>query len=219
MIQSKFKWNDYNTDKNDGGHSYCRAYDKFLSSKSEDARKVLEIGMRPGSANLWLDYFPKAVLYGVDIVNPNFSHERFVFRNVNQSNLKNLKDFFDEAGYDFDVIIDDGPHTAIEQITTFNLVFPKMKSGAIYIVEDLHVGDLENELPEGYAEMKQDSEHSFLELTKLLIDKNDAVYKNKYFTDASSVIDAIQHAELEKGDRIRWQHMRKPSDIAFFIRK
>lgn len=219
MIQEKFDWNKYSTDKNDGGHSYGRAYDKFLLSISKSAKKVLEIGTRSASANLWLDYFPNAEVHGMDIRNPGVFHDRFKFKIVNQSDLKSLESFFNDVGYDFDVIIDDGPHRAIEQITTFNLVFPKMKSGGIYIVEDLHVGDISNESAAGYKEMKQDSEHTFLELTKLLLNKSEDAYSNKYLTNGATVAESIQYAELEKGDRIRWSHMSSPSEVAFFIKK
>lgn len=215
-----FNWNLYQTDKNDNDHSYCRAYDKFLLEKSKNVKKFLEIGTRPGSAQLWLDYFPNSTVHGIDIRTPNFNHPRFKFENVDQSNLKSLETFFDRHGYDFDVIIDDGPHRAIEQIITFNLVFPKMKSGSVYIVEDLHCGDSTNEEITSYVEMKQDSEHSFLELTRELLqeDRKHQIV-NKYFTNSKIIVDAIQHAELEKADKIRWKAMNKPSDIAFFIRK
>jgi len=216
-----FNWNQYKTDKNDSGHSYCRAYDKFLLQNSKNVKKFLEIGTRPGSASLWLDYFPNATVYGIDIRPPNFHHSRFKFENVDQSNLKSLEDFFNKHGYDFDVIIDDGPHRAIEQIITFNLIFPKMKSDSVYIVEDLHCGDSTNEEITSYKEMKQDSEHTFLELARLLLDENNKneVHKNKYLTNSQNIIDSIQHVELEKADKIRWSAMNKPSDIAFFIRK
>ena len=212
-----FNWNSYQTDKNDSGHSYCRAYDKFLLEKSKNVKKVLEIGTRPGSIKLWLDYFPNSVIYGIDIKNPNFHNPRFKFESVNQSSLKSLESFFDKNGYDYDIIIDDGPHTAMEQIITFNLVFPRMKSGSIYVVEDLHCGDFTNEEASNYKRMKQDSEHTFLELTRLILEKN--TINNKYFSNSQSIVDSIEHVELEKADKIRWKNMNKPSEIAFFIRK
>jgi hypothetical protein len=217
---SNFNWDLYQTDKTNSGHSYCRAYDKFLLNTAKNAKKILEIGTRPGSVKLWLDYFPNATVYGIDIKTPNFKHPRFKFEIVNQSNLKSLENFFDKHGYDFDVIIDDGPHRAIEQIITFNLAFPKMKSASVYVVEDLHCGDSTNEEITNYKEMKQDSEHTFLELTRLLLDeKAKHQISNKYLTNSKIIVDSIHFAELEKADKIRWKAMNKPSDIAFFIRK
>jgi hypothetical protein len=95
-----------------------------------------------------------------------------------------------------------------------------MKSGSVYIVKDLHCGDSTNEEITRYMEMKQDSEHSFLELTRELLqeDRKHQIV-NKHFTNSKIIMDSIQHAELEKADKIRWKAMNKPSDIAFFIRK
>jgi hypothetical protein len=37
----------------------------------------------------------------------------------------------------FDVIIDDGGHSMNQQITSFTNLLPKVKSGGIYVIEDL----------------------------------------------------------------------------------
>ncbi len=48
----------------------------------------------------------------------------------------NLKNVNSTQGT-FDVIIDDGGHTMNQQITSFNNLLPKVKSGGIYVIEDL----------------------------------------------------------------------------------
>ena len=41
-----------------------------------------------------------------------------------------------EKGY-FDVIVDDGGHTMSQQITSFTYLLPKVRSGGVYVIEDL----------------------------------------------------------------------------------
>ena len=62
----KFDWNSYDTDK-EKGHGYGSIYDKYFKDIKYDVKNILEIGTRPGSIRLWLDYFPNANLYGIDI--------------------------------------------------------------------------------------------------------------------------------------------------------
>ena len=136
MYNIRFKWFKYQTDKSDVfiktenkqilvdvGHGYGRAYDKHLYSGRESVKKVLEIGTRPGSIMLWLDYFPNAKIYGIDLIDPNITHDRFSYSNVDQSNRAQLKKFFDENGNDFDIIIDDGIHAAYEQQVSLDIGF------------------------------------------------------------------------------------------------
>lgn len=58
--------------------------------------------------------------------------------NVDQENSTELIAFIETVGQDFDIIIDDGGHTMNQQITSFKILFPALKSGGIYVIEDLH---------------------------------------------------------------------------------
>src|SRR5690349_11812103 len=46
-------------------------------------------------------------------------------------------------GY-FDIIIDDGGHTMRQQITSLIYLLPKVRSGGIYVIEDLHTSYMIN---------------------------------------------------------------------------
>ena len=46
--------------------------------------------------------------------------------------------FIQENGGDFDIIIDDGSHKMNHQQISFDVLFPHLKSGGIYVIEDLH---------------------------------------------------------------------------------
>jgi hypothetical protein len=55
-----------------------------------------------------------------------------------QGNSHELQRFVQLSGGNFDIILDDGGHTMQQQITSFTVLFPHVKSGGMYIIEDLH---------------------------------------------------------------------------------
>lgn len=129
----------HKSDKSSRFHNYAVKYDKILNPYRESLSSILEIGVAQGqSIRMWTDYFTKATIHGADISKASESCEsyssRIKFHLLNQGNeaqLKNLEQFSP-----FDLIIDDGNHFWMEQIITFKTLFPYLKSGGIYIVED-----------------------------------------------------------------------------------
>jgi len=129
----------HKSDKSSRYHNYAVKYDKILSPFRESFLSVLEIGVAQGqSIKMWTDYFPNATIHGADIskaseICESYSN-RIKFHLLDQrdeAQLKNLEQFSP-----FDLIIDDGNHFWMEQILTFKTLFPYVKSGGIYIVED-----------------------------------------------------------------------------------
>src|SRR5690349_19065646 len=56
----------YGTDKEDA-HDYMRRYTPFLAPIRHTAAAVAEIGIAGGaSLRVWRDYFPNAMIYGLD---------------------------------------------------------------------------------------------------------------------------------------------------------
>jgi hypothetical protein len=55
-----------------------------------------------------------------------------------QAKVDDLYKLLNIAGKDFDVMIDDGGHTMIQQFTSFKYLFPAVKIGGLYFLEDLH---------------------------------------------------------------------------------
>ena len=114
-------------------HSYItNYYNQSLSSYRESAKKVLEIGINQGhSLMMWNEYFTDAEIIGVDIKIPNID----INCQMIQGDATDPKTF---ENIDFlDVIIDDGSHVFKHQIKTFNILFPKLNIGGIYIIEDI----------------------------------------------------------------------------------
>lgn len=150
----------FKTDKVE--HGFCKRYDELFSSRRNDVKYILEIGVYFGSSiNMWKEYFPNAVVYGMDhfqgiqgngekFENPEEYYvemqrnpdERIFLVAINQEKLGHLEQFVnyikDEAKIEFDIIIEDGSHSMQTQQQTMGMLFPILKSGGIYVVEDLH---------------------------------------------------------------------------------
>lgn len=133
----------WGTDKSSAFHNYTKIYEKYFSDVREKPIKFLEIGFAKGfSAHMWEDYFQYADLYFIDInadtanLFHNFKRTKLYF--LDQENPIELLNFIKDVGEGFDIIIDDGGHTMNQQIISFKTLFPHVKSGGIYIIEDLH---------------------------------------------------------------------------------
>lgn len=133
----------YGTDKSSQAHGYTAAYDNYFASLREKPIKFLEIGFWRGySAHMWEDYFSNGQLFFIDVNNDAYTHFKNFTRSqlfmVNQEDPMALMSFVQKVGGDFDIIIDDGGHTMNQQITSFKTLFPFLKRGGIYVIEDLH---------------------------------------------------------------------------------
>jgi len=145
----------YGTDKNLG--NYNLGYAQVFKEIKHKVKSVLEIGIgsmtstnsnfsgiinhypfyKPGgSLRVWRDYFPNAIVHGVDIGEDCLLEEdrirTFIFSSMDLYKCKqNLYNF------EYDVIIDDGDHSAISQLITFKNLAPLLKKGGYYFIEDL----------------------------------------------------------------------------------
>ena len=93
-----------------------------------------------GSLQMWKDYFGKdAKIYGIDI-NPQC-------KELEEPNIKILigsqsdRNFLKEVRRQIppiDILIDDGGHTMVQQIVSFEELFDYVKEDGVYLCEDLH---------------------------------------------------------------------------------
>lgn len=129
------------TDKSSSFHNYTRIYSKYFDAIRNDPIKFLEIGIyRGNSVKLWESYFPNAELHFIDI-DPGYIQYhslRSKYHFIDASNVKSLQVFINSIEGDFDIILDDGGHQMQQQITSFQTLFPYVRSGGLYIIEDLH---------------------------------------------------------------------------------
>lgn len=134
----------YGTDKF-GYHDYTPNYFKLFKHLKEAPIKVLEIGVggyadddRGGqSLEVWRDFFPKAQITGIDIQKKTMDlGERVEILQGSQVDAEFLKELVEKRG-PFDIIVDDGSHRNEHIVESFELLFPTLAPGGIYVAEDV----------------------------------------------------------------------------------
>jgi 23S rRNA U2552 (ribose-2'-O)-methylase RlmE/FtsJ len=120
---------------------YFEIYERFLSPIRRTNPVVVEIGVQlGGSVEMWRQYFgPATRIYGIDI-NPDAKQQEDIITKVfvgDQQDRGFLRSVLREIGTPH-VVIDDGGHTANQQITAFEELYPALSEDGLYIVEDTH---------------------------------------------------------------------------------
>jgi len=139
-------------------HGYHRFYEQALAPyKDLEDLALLEIGAYQGASLMaWVEYFSRpsrvdAVAYKADPVEAKAKAceagmilcEVVTIYNVDQSDPKQLENMVkavNEAAPQhpgWDLIIDDGSHIPMHQLTTFKHLFPTLRPGGLYILEDV----------------------------------------------------------------------------------
>jgi hypothetical protein len=93
-----------------------------------------------GSLDIWQAYLgERARIVGLDINPECKTHERDGVEILigDQADPNFMTGTVLPKG-PFDIVIDDGGHTADQQLVSFLTLFPLLKEGGVYIVEDLH---------------------------------------------------------------------------------
>jgi len=130
------------TDKH-SDHSYLTLYDELFSSRRDTAKNILEIGIWDGgSIKLWHDYFANANIYGIDVeecrTGPWLNdYERITTYRRDAFNFDFVVTEFIKKGIEFDVVIDDGPHTIRSQFATAHIYNHVLSDDGILIIEDI----------------------------------------------------------------------------------
>lgn len=134
----------YQTDKYDSSHtiknmSFCDIYDKYFINIRYNVKKFVEIGILNGqSLRMWKEYFPNAIIYGIDI-NPDckqYEEERikcFIGDQNDDNFLLKIKNIIGK----YDILVDDGSHITKHQIKSFNFLYENCNNNGFYIIEDL----------------------------------------------------------------------------------
>lgn len=184
--------NQHQTDKGtekiywdqDPPHKYSLVYEKYLENLREEKINLLELGLfwrgenkhlravekGPRSLYVWRDYFKFANIYGLDIIDgEKFSEERIKVMKINATKSEELVRLFKKCD-SFDIIIDDASHIIEQTLSSFKLLYPKLKSGGFYFIEDIPDKRLDRELAQNFGveveRFKMEDHYSGLVLIK-----------------------------------------------------
>ena len=152
---------EHGSDKGLGWHNYTPLYSELLASCAAPPRDLLEIGLGtnnpllasnmgvdgvPGaSLRGWREFLPQARIVGADID----TNILFAERNIETFFVDQLRPATFDALWttlerrQFDFIIDDGLHTLDAAINTLDRTFPWLRSGGIYVIEDVVIDQLD----------------------------------------------------------------------------
>ena len=134
----------YNTDKW-GTHFYTPHYQRHFSKFKYKSIRLLEIGVGGyddpeiggESLRMWKRYFPFGRIYALDIYDKSLQEEsRIKIFRGSQVDKEFLNHVINEIKYPLDIIIDDGSHINEHVVNTFIHLFPQLRDGGIYVVED-----------------------------------------------------------------------------------
>ena len=127
-----------------GSHWYADHYERHFKPLRWKRLKLLEIGIGGdsdpegggGSLRAWKRFFPRAEIAGIDLYDKRVHEGRRIrtFKG-DQSDEEFLHRVIHNIGRP-DIVIDDGSHINHHVITSFKILFPLLKLGGIYAVED-----------------------------------------------------------------------------------
>lgn len=127
-----------------GLHHYTPVYEALVQPLRRRAISLLELGvggyghgLGGESLLMWAAYFPRGRIYGVDIEDKSaLSRGRIKVFKCSQTDRERLTALCGEIG-PFDLVIDDGSHVNAHQIESFRILWPYVKDGGWYVVEDV----------------------------------------------------------------------------------
>jgi hypothetical protein len=132
---------------------YLDIYDRYFGPYRNTPVKFLEIGVSEGgSLELWRKFFGEdATIFGIDI-HPKCA-ERVTPPNQvrigSQDDPAFLRAVVKEMGA-LDVILDDGSHISRHLQTSFDVLFPLLREGGLYVMVDLHTSYFAGSFEGGY---------------------------------------------------------------------
>lgn len=158
---------------------YIPIYERYFAQYRDTAVRMLEIGVfKGGSLDMWRRYLgPDAALFGIDI-DPACADRVTPPNQVrigSQDDAAFLRWTVEEMG-GLDVVLDDGSHVGKHQWKSFEVLFPLLAEGGLYVIEDTHTsywrkwggGRLRRRTANGLAKRIIDDMHGWYHRRRML---------------------------------------------------
>jgi hypothetical protein len=150
-------FNEYNTYPPNGVcHNYTYFYNKLFNKHRYEPMNIFEMGVGvpacmgvgswAGSLLGWKEYFPNSKIYSADFDKDFlYTDERIISYYVDQENQESIISLWTNmTNIQFDLIIDDGPHTYSSNFLFYTNSINKLNQYGIYIIEDVNVDFIDN---------------------------------------------------------------------------
>ena len=130
-------------------HGYSKFYEKFFFDRRKKQCNILELGSFYGhaSASLFF-YFKYSTIYSGDIYPDLFRYKSERINNffIDTSSEDSIKKTLLNKKISFDIIIEDAGHFLKDQIISLFLLFRKLNSGGLFIIEELDFPDTRKDM-------------------------------------------------------------------------
>jgi hypothetical protein len=177
------------------GVTYLHIYDLYFRHYRGVPMSILELGVKKGaSIRMWRDYFEHGRIYGLDL-NPKCKENqkgRVKIEIGYQDDTAVLDRLIKLEPKGFDIILDDCSHLNIPTIKSFKYLWPHVKSGGYYVIEDLrnsYTKDMKAEMKKGNWVSKDKQRKD----TPLMHNREDM---NKLFNDLIKEMDYRQNSTV-----------------------
>ena len=181
------------------GHGYSIFYQKYFENLKSNNLKILEVGSFHGNASAALYfYFKKSKLFAADIYPDLFRYrsnriESFYVNSSDENSIQ--KNIIDKFSDNFDIIIEDAGHSLKDQIITLFMLFKKLNSGGLFIIEEL-------DFPDTRKDMNLMNEKPTLREILFKFKKEKKLLNSKYIqkNDRDNFLDSIESLEIYRGN-------------------
>ncbi len=191
----------YGTDKSSNHHNYCHVYESYLKDWKDSKVALIELGVGgyefPGRGGeglrMWKDYFKQGKIIGIDIhPKEGIINDRTEFWQGSQTDKHLLKTIIERNNEaEIRIVIDDASHNNMLTIESFNIIFPLLKSGDLYFVEDVHTSYWENAEYNGDNRPGATAATTMEWFTRLTHQLNAEHFAEKYRNDFAGKIEFI----------------------------
>lgn len=126
-------------------HDYVTHYEKLFAPIRTRRLRLLEIGIGGyadptsggTSLRMWKAYFARSEIFGLDVHDKRPARERRIHTIQGDQSDPQFLRYLASALGELDLIIDDGSHHNADVISSFQALFPTLKPGGFYAIEDV----------------------------------------------------------------------------------